>query len=257
MDLGLKGKQALVTASSGGLGRSIADGLAAEGANLVLFARSEDTLKELAREMAERHDVEVIAQPGSMVDAADVQRLSATLKDLGGPDVVVLLTGRPPTPLRPTLEETQQSRWDEAYRTQLSAVVEVVNGVVPLMLGHEWGRIIAVTSAHAKQPVVGHALSTVFRAGVTAYMKGLAAEIAGERITVNCVAPALIETSHRTGQAAYTDEQAAHRRTLTPLGRMGTQEEVSAVVTFLASRQAGFVTGSTVAVEGGMVGALF
>ena len=257
MDLGLKGKQALVTASSGGLGRSIADGLAAEGANLVLFARSEDTLKELAREMAERHDVEVIAQPGSMVDAADVQRLSATLKDLGGPDVVVLLTGRPPTPLRPTLEETQQSRWDEAYRNQLSAVVEVVNGVVPLMLGHEWGRIIAVTSAHAKQPVVGHALSTVFRAGVTAYMKGLAAEIAGERITVNCVAPALIETSHRTGQAAYTDEQAAHRRTLTPLGRMGTQEEVSAVVTFLASRQAGFVTGSTVAVEGGMVGALF
>ena len=257
MDLGLKGKQALVTASSGGLGRSIADGLAAEGANLVLFARSEDTLKELAREMAERHDVEVIAQPGSMVDAADVQRLSATLKDLGGPDVVVLLTGRPPTPLRPTLEETQQSRWDEAYRTQLSAVVEVVNGVVPLMLGHEWGRIIAVTSAHAKQPVVGHALSTVFRAGVTAYMKGLAAEIAGERITVNCVAPALIETSHRIGQAAYTDEQAAHRRTLTPLGRMGTQEEVSAVVTFLASRQAGFVTGSTVAVEGGMVGALF
>ena len=134
-----------------------------------------------------------------MVDAADVQRLSATLKDLGGPDVVVLLTGRPPTPLRPTLEETEQARWDEAYRNQLSAVVEVVNGVVPLMRGRDWGRIIAVTSAHAKQPMVGHALSTVFRAGVTAYMKGLAAEVAGDRITVNCVAPALIDSSHRTG----------------------------------------------------------
>ena len=189
--------------------------------------------------------------------AADVQRLSVTLRDLGGPDVVVLLTGRPPTPLRPTLAETDQSRWDEAYRNQLSAVVEVVNEVVPLMVGREWGRIIAVTSAHAKQPVVGHALSTVFRAGVTAYMKGLAAEVAAERITVNCVAPALIETSHRTGTAAYTEEQTAHRQSLTPLGRMGTHEELSAVVTFLASRQAGFVTGSTVAVEGGMVGALF
>jgi 3-oxoacyl-[acyl-carrier protein] reductase len=257
VDLGLKGKLALVTASSGGLGRSIADGLAAEGANLVLFARSEEKLKALARETAERHGVEVIAQTGSMVDPADVQRLCATLRELGGPDVVALLTGRPPTPLRPTLEETDPSRWDEAYRNQLSAVVEVVNGVVPLMFGRDWGRIIAITSAHAKQPMVGHALSTVFRAGVTAYMKGLAAEIAGERITVNCVAPALIETPHRTGQAAYTDEQTAHRQTLTPLGRMGSHEELSAVVTFLASRQAGFVTGSTVAVEGGMVGALF
>lgn len=255
--MGLKGKLALVTASSGGLGRSIVDSLAAEGANLVLFARSQDKLEELARTTSERHRVKVIAVPGSMVAAADVQRLCFTLKELGGPDVLVLLTGRPPTPLRPTLDETERSRWDEAYRNQLSAVVEVVNGVVPLMLGHEWGRIIAVTSAHAKQPVVGHALSTVFRAGVTAYMKGLAAEIASERITVNCVAPALIETSHRTGQAAYTAEQTAHRQTLTPLGRMGTQEEVSAVVTFLASRQGGFVTGSTIAVEGGMVGALF
>ena len=256
MDLGLQGKLALVTASSGGLGSSIADGLAAEGANLVLFARSADKLKSLARETAQRHNVEAVAVSGSMADPADVGRLCATLRELGGPDVVVLLTGRPPTPLRPTLEETDRSRWDDAYRIQLSAVIEVVNGVVPLMMGREWGRIIAITSAHAKQPVVGHALSTVFRAGVTAYMKGLAAEIAAERITVNCVAPALIETSHRIGGAAYTAEQSAHRRTLTPVGRMGTQEELSAVVTFLASRQAGFVTGSTLAVEGGMVAGL-
>ncbi len=257
MDLGLKGRLALVTASSGGLGRSIADALAAEGADLVLFARSEDALRLVARHIADRHGVDVVAQPGSMVDASDVQRLRAVLEERGGPDVVVLLTGRPPTPLRPTLEETERLRWDEAYRNQLSAVVEVVNAVVPLMVGRDWGRIIAVTSAHAKQPVVGHALSTVFRAGVTAYMKGLAAEVAGERITVNCVAPALIDSSHRTGQAAYSEAQTAQRRTATPMGRLGTHEELSAVVAFLASRQAGFVTGSTVAVEGGMVGALF
>ena len=257
MDLGLKGKLALVTACSGGLGRTIADALAAEGANLVLFARSEEKLNELARTTAERHQVDVHAHAGSMVEAADVQRLAATLEGLGGLDVMVLLTGRPPTPLRPTLEETEQLRWDAAYRNQLSAVVEVVNGIVPLMLGREWARVLAVTSAHAKQPAIGHALSTVFRAGVTAYMKGLAAEVAHERVTVNCVAPALIDTSHRTGEAAYTEEQSAHRRSLSPLGRMGTQEELAAVVAFLCSRQAGFITGTTVAVEGGMVGSLF
>jgi len=170
---------------------------------------------------------------------------------------MVLLTGRPPTPLRPTLDETEQLRWDAAYRNQLSSVVEVVNQIVPLMFGRDWARVIAVTSAHAKQPAVGHALSTVFRAGVTAYMKGLAAEVAHHGVTVNCVAPALIDTSHRTGEAAYTEEQSAQRRLLSPLGRMGTQEELAAVVAFLCSRQAGFVTGSTVAVEGGMVSSLF
>jgi 3-oxoacyl-[acyl-carrier protein] reductase len=257
VDLGLRGRRALVTASSSGLGRSIADGLAAEGANLVLFARSEAKLQAVAREIADRHGVDVVAQPGSMLDVTDVQRLAATLGELGGPDIAVLVTGRPPTPLRETLRETESQRWDEAYQNQLAAVVQVVNGVVPLMLGRGWGRVIAITSAHAKQPMVGHALSQVFRAAVSAYMKGLATELGPEGITVNCVAPALIDTSHRTGAAAYTDSQTAHRRGLTPLGRLGTQEELSGVVSFLASQQAGFVTGSTVAVEGGMVGALF
>ena len=105
--------------------------------------------------------------------------------------------------------------------------------------------------------MVGHALSTVFRAGVTAYMKGLSNEVGAHGITVNCIAPALIDTSHRKGAAAYTDAQAAHRMTLSPLGRVGTQEELCAVVSFLASQQAGFVTGSTVVVDGGMTGSLF
>ena len=125
------------------------------------------------------------------------------------------------------------------------------------MADRGWGRVIAVTSAHAKQPMVGHALSTVFRAGVTAYLKGLALEVADQGITVNCVAPALIDSSHRTGKDAYTAAQAEHRKTLTPLGRMGSQEELCAVVAFLASQQAGFMTGSTVMVDGGMVGSLF
>ena len=101
-----------------------------------------------------------------------------------------------------------------------------------------------------------HCLSTVFRAGVTAYMKHLANEVGAQGVTVNCVAPALIDTSHRTGAAAYSAAQTEARKKLTPLGRMGTQAEVCGTVTFLASMQAGFITGSTINVEGGMVRAL-
>lgn len=257
MDLGIKGKLALVTASSGGMGRNIAHALAAEGANVVLFARSQDKLEATAAEIEQAHGVSVVAVAGSMTERADVQRLAARLQALGGVDIVVLVSGRPPNPLRDTLKEDEQARWDEAYRSQLWGVIETVNGVTAQMLGRGWGRIIAVTSASAKQPMAVHALSTVFRAGVTAYMKGLANEIGAQGITVNCVAPALIDTSHRVGASAYTAAQAEYRKKLTPLGRMGTQEELCAVVAFLASRQAGFVTGSTIAVEGGMVGALF
>ena len=102
-----------------------------------------------------------------------------------------------------------------------------------------------------------HALSTVFRAGVSAYMKTLANELGPKGITVNCVAPALIDTSHRSGAAAYSPEQAARRKAMTPMGRMGTQEELCGAVAYLASMQAGFVTGSTIAVEGGMIASLF
>ncbi|MBK7472092.1 MAG: SDR family oxidoreductase [Betaproteobacteria bacterium] len=257
MDLGIRGKLALVTASSGGMGRNIAHALAAEGANVVLFARTADKLEATAAEIAQRHGVQATAVMGSMLDAGDVERLAAQLQSQGGADILVLVTGRPPNPLRETLEETEEARWNEAYQTQLLSAINVVNGVIPAMVEKGWGRIVAITSASAKQPMATHALSTVFRAGVTAYMKGLANEVAAKGVTVNCVAPALIDTSHRTGASAYTVEQAEHRRKLSPSGRMGTQEEFCGVVAFLASRQAGFVTGSTVAVDGGMVASLF
>ena len=257
MDLGIRGKTALVTASSGGMGRNLAFALAAEGVNVVLFARRIDKLEEVRAEIERRHAVRVHAVAGDMLIQEDVQRLSSTLAaEVGGPDIVVLVSGRPPNPIRATLDEADEQRWHEAYQTQLWGVIHVVNHVVPLMQGRGWGRIVAITSASVKQPMPRHCLSTVFRAGVTAYMKHLANEVAGKGITVNCVAPALIDTSHRTGTSAYSEEEMAARKQLTPLGRLGTQDEFAGVVTFLASMQAGFITGSTIQVEGGMIGAL-
>ena len=257
MNLGISGRAALVTASSAGMGRNIAHALAAEGVNVVLFARSAEKLQGVAREIEQKHEVRALAVPGDMLVASDVARLASTLQnEFGGPDIVILNTGRAPNPLRATLDESDEARWHEAYHNQLWGAIQVANNVVPLMLKRGWGRVIAVTSASVKEPMPHHSLSTVFRAWVTAYMKHLANEVGSKGITVNCVAPALIDTSHRSGAAAYSEAQTEARKKLTPLGRMGTQEEVCGVVTFLASMQAGFITGSTINVEGGLIRSL-
>ena len=257
MDLGISGRTALVTASSAGMGKNIAHALAAEGVNVVLFARSAAKLQEVADEIEQKHGVRAVAVPGDMLARSDVERLTATLRsEFDGADILVLNTPRAPNPIRATLEESVASRWHEAYQNQLWGTIQVATSVVPQMLDRGWGRIIAITSASVKEPMPHHSLSTVFRAGVTAYMKHLANELGPRGITVNCVAPALIDTSHRTGTAAYSEAQTEARKKLTPLGRMGTQEEVCGVVTFLASMQAGFITGSSINVEGGMIRAL-
>jgi 3-oxoacyl-[acyl-carrier protein] reductase len=257
MNLGINGKVALVTASSTGMGRNIAHALAAEGVHVVLFARSAEKLQGVANEIENKHGVRALAVPGDMLSSKDVDGLADAVKrEFGGPDILVLNTGRAPNPIRATLDESEEARWHEAYHNQLWGAIQIANRVVPLMLRRGWGRIIAITSASVKEPMPHHSLSTVFRAGMTAYMKHLANEVGSNGITVNCVAPALIDTSHRSGAAAYTEAQTEARKKLTPLGRMGTQEEVTGVVTFLASMQAGFITGSSILVEGGMVGAL-
>ena len=111
MNLGIDGKVALVTAASGGMGRNIARALAAEGAKVVLFARSADKLQQIAAEIEQDYGVKAHVVVGSMLVADDVQRLAGTLSNLGGPDIVVLVTGRPPNPLRDTLKETEVPRW--------------------------------------------------------------------------------------------------------------------------------------------------
>lgn len=257
MNLGIAGKTAVVTASSGGMGRNIAHALAAEGVNVVLFARSMDKLQEAAKDIQDRHGVQTLAVRGDMTLEADVENLARAIREnFGGLDILVLNTGRAPNPIRATLEEQDEARWQQAYQVQLWGAIQVAKRIVPLMFDRNWGRVIAITSASVKEPMPHHCLSTVFRAGVTAYMKHLANEVGDRGITVNCVAPALIDTSHRAGSAAYSMEQTEARKRLTPLGRMGTQEEITGVVTFLASMQAGFITGSSIQVEGGMVGAL-
>lgn len=252
MDLGLAGRTAIVTASSGGLGRACAERLAAEGARVVMFARSAAKLEAAAAELRTAHGAEVHAVAGDMTIAADVERLvAATLERFGAPDILVLNTARPPVPMRELLDETDDARWHAAYEGQLRAAIGLVQRVAPLMAARGWGRIVAITSATVRQPMPKHGLSTVFRAGLTGYLRQLANELAARGVTVNTVCPASIGTEALRG--SYPVEA---RIALVPMRRLGRPEELAATVAFFASELAGFTTGAALAVDGGMVGSL-
>ncbi|WP_423066091.1 SDR family oxidoreductase [Devosia sp. CN2-171] len=254
MDLGLKGKVALVTASSGGIGMNAARALANEGADIVLFARSAEKIARIAGSLAHECGVRTLPVTGSMLDASDIDRLFSSIEEtFGRLDIAVLNTGRPPSPLRDAVKEDDKVRWDLSYETLLSGVVAITQRAAPMMRRGNWGRMIAITSASVHLPMPHHALSTVFRAGVEAYMKHLASELGRDGITVNCVAPALIDSSHREGTVAYSAEESTKRRGMSALGRFGTHQELCSVVAFLASVPAGFVTGESLRVDGGMV----
>lgn len=257
MDLGIRGRVALVTASSDGIGANAARRLAQEGADLALLARSADKLGALADELRAAHGVQVLPFAGSLLEREDILRLHREIDArFGRLDIAVLSTGRPPNPLHLATEETDPDRWDSAYRMLLLSLIQVCHGSVALMRRNAWGRIVAVTSASVHMPMPHHALSTVFRAGVQSWIAHLASEIGQYGITANCVAPALIASPHRSASAAYTPAQMERRLKMTPLGRLGTPEELSGAIAFLASDPGGFVNGTVLRVDGGMGAAL-
>jgi 3-oxoacyl-[acyl-carrier protein] reductase len=252
MNLGIAGRTAIVTAANGGLGSAVASRLAAEGANLVLFSRSQEALVEMAAGLERQHGVRALAVAGDMGVRQDVQRLVTQVQDtFGGPDILVLNTGRPPLPGRDLMDETDDARWEEAYRTQLWGAMLVSQAIAPLLVQRKWGRIVCIGSASVKQPMPRHVLSTVFRAGVTGLMKHLANEVGAHGVTVNTVCPASVETDSLSRSYDLRERLAR-----IPVGRLGRPEELAAAVAFFASDLAGFITGTSLAVDGGMVSAL-
>jgi len=251
MDYGLTGRSALVMGGSSNLGRACAEALAAEGANLLLVARGIEALEATAAALRDTYGVTVDVHAGDMRAADAVEALRKVVAARSGVDILVLNTGRPPSPMRTVLDEQEPQRWREAFENQLWPVIQVVEAIVPLMVPRGWGRIVAITSASVKQPMDKHALSSTFRTGVTAMLKHLANELASAGITVNCVCPASI---HTEALARYYD--LAERAATVPMKRLGTLEELAAAVAFFASAQAGFITGVSLPVDGGATGSL-
>ena len=246
MDLGITGKRAVVTCASSGLGLACAEALAAEGADIVLMARNAERLAEARRSVLARASIAVETVAGDMAERADVARLRAVVSELGGADILVLNTPRPPSPMRDFLEEDDDGRWRAAQRDQLEGSLLVLRHLAPLVAARGWGRIIGITSASVKEPMPRHALSTIFRAGLQAALKHLSHELGPHGVTVNSVAPATVVTPTF---AAFHDLD--RRVAATALRRAGTLEELAGTVAFLASKQAGFITGQNLQIDGG------
>lgn len=239
MDLGLTGRRALVTAASKGLGRACASALVGEGARVYIASRDSKAIEATARAIDAvgwyAADVSVAGEPEALVNAA--------VDGLGGLDVLVVNAGGPPTG---TLENTSLDAWKAGFDLTLMSAVRLVKAGLPHLKRSDQGRIVFITSISVRQPIPNLILSNSLRAAVTGMAKTLSAELAADRITVNCIAPDVIRTDalRRLG-----DPDAMAQRV--PMKRLGEPEEVGAVCAFLCSRQAGFITGQTLGVDGG------
>ena len=251
MDLGIAGKRALVIGGSQGLGLSVCERLAQEGVNLLIFARDAARLAATAESLRAAHGVSVEICSGDITSAEDVDRLGAQSEALGDVQILVLNTPRPPSPMRDFLDETEQDRWDQAYQQQLHGALLILRRITPLLVASGWGRVVAITSASIKQPMVRHALSTIFRAGVQAALKHLALELAHTGVTVNAIAPATVITP-----TFSTFHNLEERIKAVPMKRVGQPEELAAMVAFLASVHSGFMTGENLQLDGGQTRAL-
>ena len=262
MDLGLRGKVALVAAASRGLGRAIALELANEGTQLILCARGADDLEAARNDIATRAGVDVHAVAADVSDQKQLERVAAeAMSKFGKVDILVTNAGGPPAGV---FESHSWDAWERAVNLTLRSAVELTRAVLPGMRARKWGRIINVTSIAAKQPVDNLILSNSIRAAVTGFARTLANEVATDGVTVNNILPGYTRTE-RVEQLA---ESTAKKEGLTPrdivvrfekeipMRRLGEPEEFAALAAFLASSRASYITGQSIVVDGGWIRAL-
>jgi len=258
MELGLAGKVALVAAASKGLGRAIAEALAAEGVSMAICARGESALTE-ARDAIARSGAPVHAIAGDVSRLEDVHRIAqSTLERFGRIDVLVTNAGGPPAGV---FERHDWEAWQKAVELTLRSAVELTRAALPGMRERRWGRVIHVNSIAAKQPVDGLMLSTSIRSAVTGFSRTLANEVAAEGITVNSILSGfmntdrVVELNEATAKREGVPVPEIERRVLgqIPAGRIGEPRELAALAVFLASERAGYITGQSIAVDGGWI----
>jgi 3-oxoacyl-[acyl-carrier protein] reductase len=254
MDLGLKNKTAFVAASSQGLGKSVALELAKEGASIIICARNKENLEKTKQEIEKQTNRELLALTGDLSVAADRESIIKTvLQAYNKIDILVTNTGGPPAG---KFEEIKQQDWDKAYNNLLASVVGLINGFLPGMKQQQWGRIISITSISVKQPINNLVMSNSVRASVVGLIKTLASELAMYNITVNNVMPGYTETD-RLKDLIENNPSFASVKAEIPLGRFGKPEEFAAAVAFLASERASYITGVSLAVDGGWTKGMF
>jgi 3-oxoacyl-[acyl-carrier protein] reductase len=242
MDLGLKGKRALVLGASAGLGFAVGSEMVKEGARVALCSRSEERIRAAAANMGA-----ALGIAADLSVAGATQSVVEKVKDaFGGLDILIINTGGPPAG---GIMELTDKQWQEGFQSLWMGAVEGIRAAAPLMKQGKWGRIIMITSVYAREPMPWLTLSSGLRAGMLALTKTTSLELATHGITVNSVLPGYHDTE-RLREFNMPEEQMTAP---IPLKRLGRPEELGALVTFLASDRAAYITGQSIAIDGGLM----
>jgi 3-oxoacyl-[acyl-carrier protein] reductase len=255
MDLRIGGRVALVTGASRGLGEAVAQALAREGVRLAVAARDIKALEAVVKRARQSGAADARAFAVDLNDESAIERLLRDVRSVFG-DVQILVANTP-GPKSATYTEVALEEWDAGYRSVMRAVLQLVNGVLPAMRAGGWGRIVALASTSVKQPIATLVLSNAFRVALVAALKTLAIEVARDGVTVNAIATGRVLTDHL--RELYGGDDAALRRAAqeVPIGRLATPEEFAPMTAFLCGEPASYVTGQTIAVDGGLIASLF
>lgn len=257
MDLGIAGKVAFVAGASRGLGYAAARELAREGAQVAICARNEAALQAAAAQIGHESGSEVLPIVADVTRAEDVQRaIATTVAQRGGLHILVANAGGPPGG---HFDDFDDAAWQRAWELSFLSTVRMLRQAIPHMRSGGWGRIITITSVAVKQPIDDLLLSNAVRPGVVGLVRSLATRLAADGITINNVAPGYTMTervinifTERAAKAGVSAEEIEQQVMSTnPMGRAGQPEELAAVIAFLASARATYITGQTVVVDGG------
>lgn len=251
MELGLEGRVALVMGASRGIGYAIASALAGEGARVAVASRSRERIEAAAEEIGD-------AVSPFVADASDLDQLAqlpAAVADVLGPiDILVANTGGPP--LGGALDHVRDD-WEAAYRSLVLAPRVLAGAVVPEMRARRWGRIVNVGSTSTREPIPGLNLSNSHRMAAVGFLKTLATEVAADGITVNTVATGRFATERLASNAGSMEAAEEAAKQLVPAGRLGRPEEYGALVAFLCSERAAYITGTVIPIDGGLLHSAF